>query len=290
MRATLTAPALSLPAASLSAALLPPPGRAGRVHSIFRAAVNLEIESELIAVVARPSSRLPNGVHLADGPDFRAVGLRVDAPVLWLDGTIVLGDALLIDLRAAAPWSATLAVVGLASAEQLASALRRGRATVPPAPLLAWPCRALLAALRSGDPARIAGAAGAMIGLGPGLTPAGDDALLGCLAVLQAAGHRLAGALATAVSAGARRTTPVSAALLRHAAAGRQAEPTGDLAGALLSASPGAIDAALSALLPHGATSGRDTADGALVGLELLVGEPVRQTRLTAMPGERNRV
>src|SRR4051794_40951124 len=105
MRATLAAPVRSLAAASVGASLLALTGRSGRVDSIFRQAVNLEIAGGLVALVSGRTGRLPNGVHLAEQVDLRALGLSVGAPVDWREREILIGDALLIDLRAAEPWS-----------------------------------------------------------------------------------------------------------------------------------------------------------------------------------------
>lgn len=74
---------------------------------------------------------------------------------------------------------------------------------------------AVRAALTGADPAP---ALAAVIGLGPGLTPSGDDAVAGALLTLHGLG--LGSGLATAVIALADRTTALSASLLAAAADG----------------------------------------------------------------------
>ncbi len=59
-----------------------------------------------------------------------------------------------------------------------------------------------------------------LVGLGPGLTPAGDDLLVGCLFALHALRHPRLPHAAACVLEHAPRTTRVSAAWLRAAAAG----------------------------------------------------------------------
>jgi len=76
------------------------------------------------------------------------------------------------------------------------------------------PLRAL-ALLAAGDPAAVP----MLLGRGDGLTPVGDDVLAGWLVATRAAG-RPNDAVAGAVHAALDRTTSLSAALLRHAAAG----------------------------------------------------------------------
>jgi hypothetical protein len=282
------------PVTSLGAAVLPLVGRPGRVHSVYRRALNVELGQELVAVLAGGMGRLPHGLHLEGAQDLDRLGVEPDAPVSWAGRGVRLGGALGLDLSRAAVWADECAALPTAPPDRLASNLRRARNRVPASPLLTRPLRALGRALQSGEEAAVGGAVGALVGLGPGLTPAGDDALLGCLAVLQIAGHPAADRVAAAACAAAGRTTALSRTLLRHAASGRAAELTLDVARALVAAPaadgagadpprraprtrsghPGheRLDAALTRLLAQGATSGRDTAEGALLGLAILVG------------------
>jgi len=123
---------------------------------------------------------------------------------------------------------------------------------------LAGPLRRALA--EGADPLP---AATRMLGRGAGLTPSGDDVLMGAIA-MAAHGHGawgvpdlapLAGALA-ALAPG--RTTAVSAALLRAAARGRFAP----VVGSVCRATPETLPSALRRLAAVGASSGLDTAVG----------------------------
>ena len=161
----------------------------------------------------------------------------------------------------------------------LVAALAETRATLHPAAGLSSPrARAARAALARAVSRRDADgfleAARALIGLGEGLTPAGDDYLVGTLAVL----HRLAGGWpATGVTGRALRactadaTTTVGAAFLRQAIAGRFSEPLRDLA---MTESPVGARAAAAALARMGATSGADTLAGMHAALQALMGGP----------------
>src|SRR5205823_4255039 len=66
------------------------------------------------------------------------------------------------------------------------------------------------------------------------------------------------------------RTTPVSAALLRLAAAGQHAELIGRLAAALLAGDGLDVEVALDALMAQPSTSARGAAYGALLGLDVV--------------------
>jgi hypothetical protein len=102
-----------------------------------------------------------------------------------------------------------------------------------------------------------------LIGLGYGLTPSGDDFLVGALAALDALKQtNMHAALGRAVSAAADRTSPLSASFLRAAAAGQVGENLYTMIAALLT---GDADAALAAAARIGHTSGWDTLAGAVV-------------------------
>ncbi len=116
-----------------------------------------------------------------------------------------------------------------------------------------------------------------LIGLGPGLTPSGDDMLIGLLAALWTRG--LAGGedavramgkigLIRSLLAGfSERTTLISWNFLAHAAAGRFAEPVIKIIRALLGGDDGTLSALVCRLFFHGASSGRDTYFGIREGL-----------------------
>ncbi len=105
-----------------------------------------------------------------------------------------------------------------------------------------------------------------LVGLGPGLTPSGDDFLIGALALLDAIGEgqahvRLARALRQ-VPPGL--TSPLSRAFLRAAAAGHVGEK---LRAALSAIIAGDADAAIAAIRDVGHSSGWDVMAGAMTAL-----------------------
>ena len=114
-----------------------------------------------------------------------------------------------------------------------------------------------------------------VIGFGPGLTPSGDDALVGLLAV----GWRLQGcagpivapdALITGIAARLGQTTVFGRFFLAHGLAGRFGAAVLAAVDCLAwPASPAARGQALDQLLRLGATSGADTLVGITAALEL---------------------
>ena len=112
------------------------------------------------------------------------------------------------------------------------------------------------------------GAIEGLIGLGPGLTPSGDDFLVGALALLDALGERDAHtALASAMTNHLRAlTTPLSACFLKVAAAGHVGEA---LHRAVSSVVTGDVDAAVLAAEKIGHSSGWDMMAGAITTLTI---------------------
>ncbi len=123
-----------------------------------------------------------------------------------------------------------------------------------------------------GDARALAG----LVGLGPGLTPSGDDIVVGALAALDLAQEArpaaagLRDALAAALDGKiAFRTPRLSAQLLSAALAGFYAEPLLALLEALATAgSPGALAAAADALTAVGHRSGTDMLRGVAAAME----------------------
>jgi len=110
-----------------------------------------------------------------------------------------------------------------------------------------------------------------LIGLGPGLTPSGDDFLIGALAALDAIGQRrVHAALARAIlDALPGLTTPLSACFLRAAASGHVGERLHH-AIALLVAHD--VDAAIAIIAKIGHSSGWDMTAGVLTTLRIAAG------------------
>jgi hypothetical protein len=122
---------------------------------------------------------------------------------------------------------------------------------------------ALAGGLAAGDDVRVARGARSLAGLGGGLTPAGDDFIVGVLlaawAGLYGPGAERRGA--AAAEAAAPRTTTLSAAYLRAAARGECLAPWHDLFAAQR-LGEAATRAAVAALVAIGHTSGADALAG----------------------------
>ena len=125
----------------------------------------------------------------------------------------------------------------------------------------------ILAMLRvgwEGDAVLLQMAAGQLAGLGNGLTPAGDDFLLGTMLWAWLALSMPRSLCRTLAEAAAPRTTNLSAALLHAAARGECSAAWHLLLAALCQGTDVELAKAVRAVLAHGATSGADALAGFL--------------------------
>jgi hypothetical protein len=252
----------------------------------------------LLTVASPEGGGLPNGILADLGPNWREIGLQSGMVVFASGATVLVPDAgLEIQFDAAARWSPRL--LSSADAADAATARWRRRAEATraiarargsaggfggllredvshdPVGILAaaGPILMQLAeALETGDRTRAAEVAARLVGLGPGLTPSGDDVLVGIEAALHALARPPAGFLALATDGVEERTTALAATLLRHAGAGEFAERLHSLLAALLGSDDEAIPAAIDRAVAWGATSGTDCLLGVLIGLDVSAG------------------
>lgn len=279
-------------ASALLADLLGGPERPARVLGRFPSAVYLApAGASAMALLTADAVRLPNAVVLAGRAVDGALAATGDPPAggaLVGAGRVVVGG---LTVRVTRWWTPRRATVPVSIAElrrgrdALAATLRAGAVPLPTA--VDERLRQLVDRLTAGGPVDALASGGCaeplpprrlvasvavaerLLGLGPGLTPAGDDVLAGLLLGLRHLGGSSGAALAAALGAGVlpaaeRRTTAISAALLRHAAGGAAADPVIDVldaVGGRLALAP-----ALRRLLAVGHTSGADLATGLLAG------------------------
>ena len=279
------------------------PNLQGRVETVFAEACNLVVDDgQRFSLV---SDRIGDGPLNAvlSHPEVLCVldpGDQVTGDGRWL----VLGHGWRVDLRPAQSWDPCPNFRRLADRPHVVMTnvawLRQTLPLVaPPASFASLPApstqgafgshsmialaharagqltHGLLAAHRHRNLAGIQAHARQLAGLGPGLTPAGDDWLGGWLVGLHVraamapdgeAGQALLVAAVgrTVVDAAAGRTTGLSLAYLRVAARGAAPRIWHDFLYALADADPDTVQRATGKIMRHGATSGSDTLAGFL--------------------------
>jgi hypothetical protein len=126
--------------------------------------------------------------------------------------------------------------------------------------------RSAESAVEDGD---LEGAAEELGGLGPGLTPSGDDALAGILVAARVRWTSTAEARLTDIAAGVK-THDISRAFLHWAARGQSIRPLHQCLIALATGDRRAAEVAVRALAAYGHTSGADLSLGLRLGLVVL--------------------
>jgi hypothetical protein len=252
--------------------------RTGQVHSVFTHAVNLEVGDELWTVTARAGHDAAFTVRLSGAALPGDLGLRPHDPVCVRSRHIRAG-AVVIDARTAARWTPLRYHVDLSGLSGRVAELEAAARHV--AWEGSWPlAAAVVEALASGRSDELDDAVRRTTGRGPGLTPSGDDVLVGILAVLTAPGvtarcGRVAARLRAALAPALPTTNEISRALLRQASQGRVSRPVWELTRAVLSGSAAAsFTQARVNVLSTGATSGGDTCAGLAWACQLLSRPP----------------
>lgn len=297
------------------------PARArGRVHSVFRRACNIETDAgELITLLAGELGNLPHGIRLAGPVASFAAWLSKGQAAILEERMLRVPDAgFTLNLSGAAIWCGTVSAPSVETlhadlagpdAGNNAAALKELRATL----LAHAPERGIALLLRDGRNAKspldraltarltnvlprmalatrtrdadaIAALAARLVGLGEGLTPSGDDFLVGYLAALWSRADREQGidALLRKLKAPLdevfSQTHAISRQMLSDALQGRFAESLVDVVRAL-SGSGHVVDTTMQALR-SGHSSGADTLCGLLFGFSPALISQEKQTRL----------
>ena len=224
------------------------------VRGVFPTALYVDVGTDLVAVVSRDGLRLPCALVVADPGTSGPFARIVDGAAATVgDGAVAVGDQRFVVRR----WWRPRRALAWHPGPQLTARSAALEALLPPLP------HALPADPGAWSPA-------SMVGLGPGLTPAGDDVLAGMLLTLSAApaAASTCGELATETLALLDRTTSLSATLLRHAAAGRGIPQVLDLVDAL--AGSGDLEASAVHLVAVGHSSGAALAHGVLAASRMV--------------------
>jgi uncharacterized protein DUF2877 len=284
--------------------------RIGTIHSVFSKAMNIALDGTLLALLSTELPHMPNSVrlptsvtkellpNLRPGMEVRVGDDRLHIPAHNL--SLRLPETLAWEPRpdiTAYQWHReTVAQHVCSLAHFVADKPQQGGLTPLVRPLLlgqstqetplsqmALPKLQLLA--QESWRQNIVGVEEAtrrLAGLGPGLTPSGDDVLGGFAAIMALLSPQLSADaasrkhIAATIAAVARpRTTALSSVLLAHAARGEIAEQMGALLLTLTHPAEEfkAVWNAADRVLAFGASSGGDTLLGMLLGLRTLEGE-----------------
>ena len=284
------------------------------VHSVFQSAANLRLArgSRLLSLLASSQADLPQGIRLNTPQGFSFERLSLGEQATSRDGLLRFeNSSLTIELRGASRWKCDLPSLNadmtdppvaaawksvrqaLSKRQALSDSDRVGAAQSLAGDLFCPDAKLQMgASQQAGEALRklvdgtrrydlsATSAVGALIGLGPGLTPGGDDLLVGYLAGLWCTvwdrneRTRFISTLGKMVIRLSRQTNEISRTYLYHAARGQVSSRLAALAEAICAQhllgrgdnSDRLLDAA-EAAMRVGHTSGMEAVAGLLVGL-----------------------
>lgn len=250
---------------------------------------------QLFTLACRTLDNAPNTI-VVDCSSFAGLDLAPGTALISADGWLAVDDSLIVDCRNTHPWTpgvpdfSPLLGKGPEGLTRVSTTLERvmGQRGVlggirshrlpanaieaEVARLLREATRSLIAAMGRGDVAATFHWGSRLIGLGPGLTPAGDDFLTGLLALCAAPSMRLhayTALLAELVRTHQGATTDISFTTLKEAARGRVRESIMAVLDAVANDNQDTLETAAQKVIAIGKTSGTDIVSGMQAGLQL---------------------
>jgi uncharacterized protein DUF2877 len=277
-----------------------PPAFIGRVHSVYRQACNIETgDGMLVTLLSGALGNLPRGVlcKAVEPMDFRTL-CSVSEMVERLGAKLrIPGPGVVVDLSSAAVWHCELSACLIDLSDDRTVGILfdlRTMLSAPDAPLggfaplvlgndepaslldramrrrLERALPVLAGAIDRFDADRAVEALVRLIGLGPGLTPAGDDFIVGLLAALWSRYdcRVLIARLHEPLARLAATSHPISRQFLLDALEGEFCEPLSDMAVAISAHDREGAATAAQRVMRIGHTSGSDALTGFLFGMQ----------------------
>jgi hypothetical protein len=274
-----------------------------RVHSVFQRSLNLVSgDGELLGLVSSQAGNGPSTIVLQSIPPsgLDQFGLAPGDAAEAREDYVWIAETVAVRLADARRWQAAatgrcvgaaLAVARVAHAELIAREAGPAGGLAPLLPHLSTLCEAagseppggldlvsraawrgagrLAAAWRRRDQSAVQRAAKHLAGLGPGLTPSGDDLLAGFLIGSARADFERPELAHACVHAAIGRTTDIAVARVRHAAKGSIEEVQEDVVTSLLGHDGSRLVTATARAARWGHTSGVDTLVGVFLGVRV---------------------
>ncbi len=289
----------------------------GTVHSIFKRALNFRTSSDcLITILSKKDFNGPNTVLIPQGFDFSLLNIKAGDRAIFNDSSIYVPGSLFIDFNKALSWrySPSFGFINPEKVKRNFYALLNlmdsdlnsilcenagclysesaGGLEILIKKLLFPLCSSgelrvlsenffiFIKAIKDGDKRRIENSVSRIIGLGSGLTPAGDDFLTGFLSVFFQTGSLnsrlkdctddITNILLPAINSYRNKTNFISSCLLSFSISGRFSQPVLELLDRLFFSHDIRENSSFNRLKDYGATSGIATLIGIIFGLFLL--------------------
>lgn len=246
-----------------------------QIHSVFRRVVNIKTPKGLISVVTPSIGKSASYIVTNRETDFLSFQIKAQDTAMFIDKCIVFNDYLTVDINYARVWDDIIdcnfrwkkSNISYENLKALKAAL--DRYAVPDS---AW-AKILKDKDFSGRIKKLSGhnpseAVKGLMGFGIGLTPTGDDVLLGFLSIVNTCeDYRLVrNTFRDEIILSLKHTSDISASFLKMAASNHYHEYVQKVLYSLVYGMPEDVIQSVKKLLCLGATSGADIASGIYLG------------------------
>lgn len=240
------------------------------IHSVFKKVVNIKTPGGLISVVTKSIGKSASYIVIDHEMDFLEADIRA-GDFVKTNGNCLIFNNLIVDINSAQVWND---IVGCCFRWEKSKIyfenLKTFKASVDryAAKNSAWEklnCdrefNERIKKLKGKNPSK---AVNSLIGLGPGLTPSGDDVLLGFLSVVNTCDDFIPArkAFTNEILSNLKYTSDISGYFLKMAAENHYHEYLQNVIYAMVFGPPESVAICVKKLLSLGATSGTDIAAG----------------------------
>jgi hypothetical protein len=249
-------------------------GDLSSIHSVFKKVINIKTGIGLISIVAAGIGKSASYIVIDKDIDFTAYNIKAGDPVSF-NGNCIIIDKFIIDMEDAQIWNDTIGSsfkckktkISLENLKSFKSMVDRYAAKNS-----AWEklhndrdFNERIKKLKGENPSK---AVKCLVGLGPGLTPTGDDVLLGFLSVFNTCDDYIPvrEAFINEILSNLKYTSDISGYFLKMAAEGHYHEYVQNVLYSMVSGLPESVSISVGKLLSIGATSGTDIAAGMYLG------------------------
>lgn len=247
------------------------------IHSIFKRVVNIKTPKGLISVVTNSIGKSASYIVIDQEKNFLEVGID-SGDLVKIDGNALIFNSIVIDINNAQVWNDTVdnnfrwekSKINLENIKALKSSIDRYNQNNS-----AWKklhsdrdFKERIKNLKGKNPSE---AVKGLIGLGPGLTPTGDDVLLGFLSIVNTCDDFILAreAFINELLSNLKYTSDISGYFLKMAAENHYHEYVQDLIYSMVIGLPESVCISVKKLLSIGATSGADIATGMYLGFSI---------------------
>ena len=242
-------------------------GTSGHVHSIFKRAINIRTAKGEIRTILTQDGDIMDAAIVINAEELLETAKIGDTVLLTSENVYIDNMPLIYGLRQVKPWSADFAAKRFSDSQILDRCLKVEKLLVDQEGYDAY-----YLAQKAKKDSLIH-----LLGLGIGLTPAGDDFNCGLLVVL-AYLEKIYGRsylplpeIRSSILSNLYRTNEISGHFLKHALNSQMGKATSELLFALFSLEDEHLFEAVQKKMTYGATSGMDEICGMIYGIRLFM-------------------